>query len=121
MGKSSLLNSVQPGLNLVTADIGHVTFKGRHTTTSAQLVPLRIGGWVADTPGLRNFDILELDPDDLPHCFPEFTDLLGSCRFDNCRHRTEPGCAIKGAVESGGVQARRYESFLILSDELGGK
>lgn len=120
-GKSSLLNEVQPGLNLVTAEIGHVTFKGRHTTTQAQLIPLRIGGWVADTPGLRNFDIMDLDADDLPYCFPEFKDLLGGCKFDNCRHRTEPGCAIKAGVDTGTVHPRRYESFLILSDELGGK
>jgi ribosome biogenesis GTPase len=120
-GKSSLLNAIQPGLNLVTADIGNVTFKGRHTTTSAQLIPLRSGGWVADTPGLRNFDILDLDSDDVKYCFPEFKDLLGQCRFDDCRHHSEPGCAIKQAVDSGAVQSRRYESFLILAKELSGK
>jgi ribosome biogenesis GTPase len=118
VGKSSLLNALQPGLNLKTADIGYVTYKGRHTTTAAQLIPMRSGGWVADTPGLRNLDLFEAERDDLPHFFPEFKPLLGHCRFDNCRHTTEPGCAIKEAVERGDISVRRYESFRILEGEL---
>ncbi len=118
VGKSSLLNALQPGLNLRTADIGYVTYKGRHTTTAAQLVPLRFGGWVADTPGLREFDMLDVDREELALCFREFVPHLGRCRFDNCRHGTEPGCAIKSAVEAGAISLRRYESFLILAREI---
>lgn len=117
-GKSSLLNAVQPGMNLKTGDIGYVTFKGRHTTTAAQLLPLRSGGWVADTPGLRQFDLFETDRDDLEFLFPEFQPLLGKCRFDNCRHTAEPGCAIRESVERGDINSRRYESFRILAGEL---
>lgn len=116
-GKSSLLNAIQPGLNLKTSDIGYVTFKGRHTTTSAQLLPLSFGGWVADTPGLRNFDLLGVDREDLIHCFPEMREFDGGCRFDDCRHSAEPGCAIKSAVESGAIQRRRYESYAALAEE----
>ena len=115
VGKSSLLNALQPGLNLKTADIGYVTFKGRHTTTSSQLIPLRFGGWVADTPGLRDLDLAAEHLDELEHNFPEFKEHLGNCRFQDCHHDKEPGCAIKAAVESGQVQARRYESFLSLA------
>jgi ribosome biogenesis GTPase len=118
VGKSSLLNAVQPGLNLKTGEIGYVTFKGRHTTTATQLIPLRFGGWVADTPGLRELDILDLDPGDVVYCFPEFKDFLGGCRFDDCNHEREPGCAIKAAVEAGNIQTRRYESFLVIRGEL---
>lgn len=118
VGKSSLLNAIQPGLNLKTGDIGYVTYKGRHTTTAVQLIPLRSGGWVADTPGLRNMDLFETDRDDLALFFPEFQPLLGRCRFDNCRHAAEPGCAIREAAEQGGISPRRYESFRILAGEL---
>ncbi len=96
----------------------YVTFKGRHTTTATQLLSLRIEGWVADTPGLRELEILRLDPEDLVYCFPEFKEHLDHCRFDDCRHEREPGCAIKGAMEAGNIQKRRYESYLILKSEL---
>jgi ribosome biogenesis GTPase len=117
VGKSSLLNVIQPGLNLKTGEIGYVTFKGRHTTTASQLIPLHSGGWVADTPGLRQFDLLEADRESLAECFPELRPHVGHCRFDNCRHETEPGCAIKEAVERGEFSERRYESFLTLARE----
>jgi len=117
VGKSSLLNVIQPGLNLRTSEIGHVTYKGRHTTTAAQLIPLRTGGWVADTPGPRQLELLDLDREELAFCFPEFRPMLGGCRFDNCRHEAEPGCAVKAAVEEGRISARRYESFRILAAE----
>jgi ribosome biogenesis GTPase / thiamine phosphate phosphatase len=117
-GKSSLLNAIQPGLNLKTGDIGYVTYKGRHTTTASQLIPLRSGGWVADTPGLRQLDLFETDRDDLVHCFPEFRPNLGKCKFDDCRHDKEPGCAIKSAVDEGAISARRYESFQTMAAEV---
>lgn len=117
VGKSSLLNAVQPGLRLRTAEIGYVTFKGKHTTTATQLIPLLSGGWVADTPGLRQLDLIAMDREELLECFPEFRGLQGRCRFDDCRHDKEPDCAIKKAVESEGASRRRYESFLALATE----
>lgn len=120
VGKSSLLNAIQPGLNLRTGDIGYVTYKGRHTTTAAQLVPLRSGGWVADTPGLRQLDLLDMSRDELAECFPEFRPHLGACRFDDCRHDTEPECAVKRAVAAEEVAERRYQSFLAIAAELDG-
>lgn len=115
VGKSSLLNALQPGLNLRTADIGRVTWKGRHTTTAAQLIPLRFGGWVADTPGLRQFELTDLDREEIADCFPEFRPYIGQCRFDDCRHEAEPGCAVRDAVECGRISPRRYESFRLMA------
>ncbi len=93
-GKSSLLNAVQPGLALKTGDIGAVTHKGRHTTVAAELLALNFGGWVADTPGLRQVEFWDMDTDDVSCCFPEIAPLLGQCKFPDCRHRQEPGCAV---------------------------
>jgi ribosome biogenesis GTPase len=112
VGKSTLLNAIQPGLALKTAEVGQVTFKGRHTTVSAELLPLPFGGWVADTPGLRQIEFWDLPPEDVPFYFPEVTPLIGHCKFANCGHRTEPGCAIRQAVERGEIEPRRYESLL---------
>jgi ribosome biogenesis GTPase len=118
VGKSSLLNTIQPGLNLRTGEIGYVTFKGKHTTTAAQLIPLRFGGWVADTPGLRQLDLTDTDRDTIAECFPELRPHLGQCRFDDCRHETEPDCALKRALEAGEITKRRFESFLALTEEV---
>jgi ribosome biogenesis GTPase len=118
VGKSSLLNAIHPGLQLATAEIGEVTFKGRHTTTVRELIPLGSGGWVADTPGLRQLELLRMDREELAACFIEFAPFLETpCRFRNCKHESEPGCGLKGAVESGAVSVRRYESFLRLVHE----
>lgn len=111
VGKSSLLNTLQPGLQLKTADIGDVTHKGRHTTVAAELLPLSFGGWVADTPGLRQVEFWEITPEEVAYCFPEIRPLLGQCKFSDCRHRDEPGCAIRAAVERGEIELRRYESY----------
>ena len=116
VGKSSLLNSMQPGLKLDTGDIGYTTFKGRHTTTVRQLIPLETGGWVADTPGLRQLELLPMERDELQAGFIEFRPFLETqCRFRNCQHDAEPGCNLKAAVEAGEVSRRRYESFLALA------
>jgi ribosome biogenesis GTPase len=111
VGKSSLLNALQPGLKLKTADVGDITFKGRHTTVAAELLPLSFGGWVADTPGLRQIEFWDLDAEDVAFCFPEMAPLMGQCKFADCRHREEPGCAIRAAVERGEIDVRRYESY----------
>ncbi len=119
VGKSSLLNSIQPALKLDTGEIGLVTFKGRHTTTVRELIPLETGGWVADTPGLRNLELLAMSREELLDCFIEFAAPLETpCRFRNCRHENEPGCSLKAAIETGQVSQRRYDSFLLLAREL---
>jgi len=103
---------VQPGLSLKTGDVGNVTYKGRHTTVSIELLPLAFGGWVADTPGLRQVEFWDLDPADVAFCFPEIAPLIGTCKFPDCRHRQEPSCAVRAAVERGEIEQRRYESYL---------
>lgn len=119
VGKSSLLNSIQPELKLNTGEIGLVTFKGRHTTTVRELIPLETGGWVADTPGLRSLELLAMSREELLTGFIEFAAPLETpCRFRNCRHENEPGCSLKNAVTAGLVSKRRYDSFLLLSKEL---
>jgi len=118
VGKSTLLNTIEPGLDLKTAAVGDVTHKGRHTTKTAQLIPLCTGGWVADTPGLRQFELLDLSPEEIADCFPEFADFIGHCRFDDCKHVNEPGCGIKQAVEDGRISRRRYESYVAIVADL---
>jgi ribosome biogenesis GTPase len=94
--------------------------KGRHTTVGALLVPIpdALGGFVVDTPGLREVGMWGLPPGNLDRCFPEFRPFLGLCRFDNCSHDHEPKCAVRDAVESGSVSRQRYESYLKLRLEL---
>ncbi len=111
VGKSSLLNAIQPGLALKTGAVGETTFKGRHTTVATELLPLPFGGWVADTPGLRQVEFWDLDAEGVALCFPEMRDFVGHCRFADCRHREEPGCAILAALARGDVDPRRYESY----------
>ena len=119
VGKSSLLNVIQPGLKLAVGDVGDVTHKGRHTTVARQLIPLESGGWVADTPGLRQLELLQMTRDELLECFIEFVPFLATqCRFRNCHHENEPGCNLKNAVASGAISQRRYESFLLLAKEI---
>lgn len=112
VGKSSLLNAVQPGLRLKTGETSEITHAGRHTTVRAELLSLEIGGWVADTPGLRQVEFWDLLPEDVAFCFPELSSLMGHCKFANCRHRTEPGCAVRTAVDEKRVSPRRYQSYL---------
>jgi ribosome biogenesis GTPase len=112
VGKSSLLNALQPGLALKTAEVGGTTHLGRHTTVATELLPLSFGGWVADTPGLRQVEFWDLPPEDVAFNFPEMAPLMGHCKFPDCKHRQEPGCAVRAAVERGEIQQRRYESYL---------
>lgn len=111
-GKSSLLNALAPGLSIETGAVSEKTQKGKHTTTFAELHPLPFGGYVVDTPGIREFGILELHPADLAHFFVEFIPYLDACRFQDCTHDHEPKCAVKEAVEAGEIRLRRYESYL---------
>jgi len=118
VGKSSLINAMYPGVNLRIGEISESVNKGRHTTVGAVLHPLPDAGYVADTPGLREVGLWGVPSLELAHCFPEFRPYLGECRFGDCSHQAEPGCAVREAVERGVVSRARYESYLKLRDEL---
>ena len=122
VGKSSLLNAMFHGLDLRVGEISESVNKGRHTTVGAYLHPLpgTEGGYVADTPGLREVGMWALSPTELDQCFPELRPFLDGCRFGDCRHSVEPGCNVRDAVERGDVSRARYESFMKLRDELEG-
>jgi ribosome biogenesis GTPase len=121
VGKSTLLNAVQPGLRLATGDVSEALHKGRHTTTSAELHPITApgGGYVADTPGLRELGLWQIPVEELPWCFPEFVPQLGACAFNDCSHLHEPRCVVRAAVEAGDIPPERYESYrrLLLNEE----
>jgi ribosome biogenesis GTPase len=117
-GKSSLLNRVQPGLRLRTAEISGKVRRGKNTTVSAVMLPLDAGGFLVDTPGFSEVGLWGIDPGELDTCFPEFRPVLGDCRYADCRHRTEPGCRVREAVEGGAVARDRWESYLVLLSEL---
>ena len=118
VGKSSLLNAMFPGLKLRVGEISRSVMKGRHTTVGADLHPLPDGGFVCDTPGLREVGMWGIEPREVDRCFPEMRSLLDECRFGDCTHRVEPGCAVLAAVESGHVARPRYESYVKLRKEL---
>ena len=117
-GKSSLLNRVQPGLQLRIGEISAKVRRGKHTTVSAVMLPLDAGGYLVDTPGFSEVGLWGIDPGQLDTCFPEFRPVLGECRYADCRHRTEPGCRVREAVEAGGIARDRWESYLVLLGEL---
>ncbi|WP_022835881.1 ribosome small subunit-dependent GTPase A [Salisaeta longa] len=110
-GKSSLLNAVEDTLDVATGAVSQKTRKGTHTTTYATLHPLSFGGYIVDTPGIREFGLLDMHPADLCHFFVEFIPYLDDCRFPDCTHDHEPGCAVKDAVDAGAIHPMRYESY----------
>jgi len=111
VGKSTLLNEIQPGLHIATGEVSDALSKGRHTTTSAELHPLDDGGYVADTPGIRELGLWQIPPDELAWCFPEFRDHIGACAFSDCTHLHEPRCGLRAAVASGHVSEARHDSY----------
>jgi ribosome biogenesis GTPase len=115
-GKTSLLNAIQPELGLATGQISHATGKGRHTTVSIRLFPLDTSGYVADTPGLREMGLWQIEPDELDWLFPEMRPFLGKCRFSSCTHLHEPDCAVQAAVDAGTVSEARYDSYCRLRE-----
>ena len=123
VGKSTLLNAVEPGLDLRTGEVSVKTRKGRHVTTHAALFPLTDGGFVVDTPGIREFGVLDLEPWELSHHFPDFRPHLEHCRFPTCTHDHEPGCAVKEAYLDDAITEERYYSYLniLQSIQLGEK
>jgi len=112
VGKSSLLNAIQPGLGLQVRQISQTTSKGRHTTVVRELFPLEGGGYVADTPGLKALALWDIEPEELDGYFPELRSLVAECGFSDCTHVHEPGCAVRQAVEAGQIHPARYQSYL---------
>ncbi|WP_420628997.1 ribosome small subunit-dependent GTPase A [Candidatus Leptofilum sp.] len=117
VGKSSLLNAVQPGLGLKVSAVSGATGKGMHTTRFAELFPLDDGGYVADTPGIRGLALFDLEPTELDAYFREIAPLVSDCQFSDCSHRHEPGCEVLAAVADGRIHPNRYNSYLRLRDE----
>ncbi|GAB5440552.1 MAG: ribosome small subunit-dependent GTPase A [Fuerstiella sp.] len=117
VGKSSLLNEVDPQLNLDTSDVSDSSSKGRHTTRRARLVPLQFGGWVADTPGIRQFELWDVMQEEVDGYFIEFRPFVRYCRFPDCSHTHEDNCGVKQAADYGLITASRYESYLRIREE----
>lgn len=118
VGKSSLLNAIEPGLGIKVREVSDKTRKGKHATTNVTVFPLASGALVADTPGFRELGFWRIDPDELDSLFPEFRTLIPDCKFTGCNHSPEPGCAVKEAVLAGEIDAERYDSYLRLFEEL---
>lgn len=115
VGKSTLLNAVQPGLQLRIGEVSNLKSReGRHTTTQAVMLPLAMGGSVVDTPGIKDMGLLGLHPDDLMTFYPDLADVVGTCRFNDCTHSHEPGCAVKEAVASGRIAQWRHDNYVNL-------
>ena len=117
VGKSTLLNALQPGLELATQPVSEETLKGKHTTVAAQLLELDFGGYVVDTPGVRQFLLWECPPQELAGYFVEFEEHLADCKFSDCTHTHEEACTVKAAVTAGRIPPQRYESYLRILDD----
>lgn len=118
VGKSSLLNAIQPNLGRAVGEVSAKLTKGKHTTNYAEMIPLAGGGYVADTPGIRGLGLWDIEPNELDAYFPEFVTLIPACQFNDCTHINEEACAIRAAVGRGEIAAHRYESYLRLREEL---
>lgn len=114
VGKSSLLNAIQPGLGIAAREVSGFTGKGKHTTVVREMYPLENGGFVVDTPGLKSLALWDTEPEELDGYFPDISPLVKDCGFSDCTHRSEPGCAVVKAVEEGRLYPERYESYLRL-------
>jgi ribosome biogenesis GTPase len=122
VGKSTLINLLIPDLSLRTSEVSGWSGKGMHTTTFAEMFDLpeasARGGAIIDTPGIREFGLVDIEPEELSHYFPEMRERIGGCQFNDCRHLDEPGCAVKAAVEDGSIHAERYISYVTILDSL---
>jgi ribosome biogenesis GTPase len=121
VGKSSLINEILEDANIRTSEVSNWSGKGMHTTTFAEMYDLPGGGRLIDTPGMREFDIADIEKTELSHYFPEMRALLNDCQFNNCMHFNEPGCAIKNAVVQGKIHEERYVSYCSILDSIRGK
>lgn len=118
VGKSTLINAIEPKLNLKTGEISAAHSKGMHTTTFAELHELSFGGFIIDTPGIKELGLVEMKKEEVGHYFPEIRERMNDCKFNNCLHENEPKCAVKAAVENGEISEERYTSYLgILNGE----
>jgi ribosome biogenesis GTPase / thiamine phosphate phosphatase len=117
VGKSTLVNALDPSLDLRTGEISQAHLQGQHTTTFAEMHKLQSGGYIIDTPGIRAFGVIDLEKEVISHYFPEMRELIGECKFHNCQHLNEPKCAVKSAVDSGEIAASRYNTYLQLINE----
>ena len=118
VGKTSLLNDIQPGLGRAIKGVSQNTQVGMHTTRDSELVKLDAGGYLADTPGIRNLTIWDVEPEELDGYYRDITPFIAKCRFRDCTHHSEPGCAVRAAVEAGAISRARYQSYQSLRDEL---
>ncbi|MBS4539742.1 ribosome small subunit-dependent GTPase A [Clostridium sp. D2Q-11] len=118
VGKSSLLNTIQPNLKLQTGEISEKTKRGKHTTRSSQLMELYFGGWVVDTPGFSSLDINFIEENELQDYFPEILEYSVDCKFNDCKHYKEPKCGVKDALEEGKISEERYNNYLMFLDEI---
>ena len=118
VGKSTILNEIEPGLQLVTGEVSEKIGRGKHTTRYAQLLPLSYGGFVVDTPGFSFTEFNDVNPVELTACFPEIAQFAVQCKFSTCLHDKEPQCAVKGAVQEGLIERERYESYLQILAEI---
>lgn len=112
VGKSTLINAIEPGINLKVQPISETHLKGKHTTTFAEMIPLSTGGYIIDTPGIKEFGLVDFMPEELYHFFPEMRALFNRCKFDNCTHFNEPGCLVKEYVEEGKISISRYNNYI---------
>lgn len=117
VGKSSLINCIDPDLDLWVQEISDYNEKGRHTTTFAEMFFTHFGGRIIDSPGLKNFGMIDIDKEHLAHYFIEMEQYLGECKFNNCVHINEPGCAIKAALEVGEISESRYNNYIMLYND----
>lgn len=120
VGKSTLINYLIPGKQLKVQEVSGWSGKGQHTTTFAEMFNLPFGGKIIDTPGVKEFGIVDVAPEELSHYFPEMKEKIHNCRFNNCIHINEPGCAVKAAVEEGDISIERYESYVAILSSLDG-
>ncbi|HCY40625.1 MAG TPA: ribosome small subunit-dependent GTPase A [Prolixibacteraceae bacterium] len=112
VGKSTIINSIQPGLMLKTGIISDSHHSGKHTTTYSEMIDLDFGGFIIDTPGIKGFGLLEMVKEEISHYFPEMFQLLNNCQYYNCTHTHEPGCAVKKAVTDGQIAESRYDTYV---------
>jgi len=121
VGKSSLLNAIDPDLKIKTMDISEYHKQGKHSTTFPEMHELKNGGYVIDTPGIRGFGVIDMEKNEIYHFFPEIFKASADCQFSNCLHVHEPGCAVKEAVKNGMIHISRYSSYLSILDDRNGK
>lgn len=121
VGKSTLLNTLSPGLNLKTGQISDYHKQGKHITTFPEMHPMPFGGYVIDTPGIRGFGIVDMERNEIYHFFPEIFRISKNCRYNNCLHLDEPGCAVREAVKGGEIDYLRYKSYLNIMEGDEGK